>query len=58
MYDTRMEGEKHSPGTMKNYVTTEDYIKRFIKTKFGKEDLFLTQLNQEFIIEFEILYPK
>src|SRR5207253_2703821 len=37
----------------KNYVTTEDYVKRFIKTKYGKEDLFLKQLNQEFIIEFE-----
>jgi integrase/recombinase XerD len=52
-YHTKMEGEKLSPGTMKNYVTTEDYVKKFIKTKFGKEDLFLKQLNQEFIIEFE-----
>ena len=52
-YHTKMEGEKLSPGTMKNYVTTEDYVKRFIKSKFCKEDLFLKQLNQEFIIEFE-----
>lgn len=52
-YHTKMEGEKLSLGTMKNYVATEDYVKRFIKAKFGKEDLFLKQLNQEFIIEFE-----
>ena len=52
-YHEKMEGEKLSWGTMKNYVATEDYVKRFIKAKFGKEDLFLKQLNQEFIIEFE-----
>ena len=39
-YHAKMEGEKLSPGTMKNYVTTEDYVKRFIKSEFGKEDLF------------------
>ena len=52
-YHFKMEGEKLSPGTMKNYVATEAYIKRFIGFKFQKEDVFLSELNYQFMTELE-----
>tara|TARA_R110002049_G_scaffold183243_1_gene351176 strand:+ start:360 stop:1301 length:942 start_codon:yes stop_codon:yes gene_type:complete len=41
------------PGTMKNYYTTEKYLKRFLKSKFKQEDIYLKQLNYRFILDFE-----
>jgi integrase/recombinase XerD len=52
-YHTKIEGEKLKAGTMKNYVATEDYIKKFLKSKFGVDDFALGRLNREFIIELE-----
>lgn len=37
----------------KNYSTTIEYLNRFIENKFQKKDVFLSQLNMEFITEFE-----
>jgi site-specific recombinase XerD len=40
-------------GTMKNYSTTEKYLKAFIPHKFRSDDIFLSKLNYEFISGFE-----
>ena len=41
------------PGTLKNYFTTERYIKRYLKNKLKTNDVFLKQLSYKFIIDFE-----
>ena len=43
-----------APGTLKNYFTTERYVKLFIKKKYGQRDIELTQLNFQFINEFDV----
>ena len=40
-------------GTMKNYTTTEKYLKAFIAQRFNSADIFLSKLNYEFISGFE-----
>lgn len=37
------------PGTMKNYYTTEKYIRRYLKTKLKREDIYLKQFNYGFL---------
>ena len=41
------------PGTLKNYFTTERYIKRFLKAKIKSSDIYLKQLSYGFIIDLE-----
>ena len=41
------------PGTLKNYDTTESYIKKFLLKKFNS-DIYLKQINYSFILEFEL----
>ncbi|WP_317130627.1 site-specific integrase [Algibacter pacificus] len=41
------------PGTMKNYYTTERYLKKFLKDKIKADDIYLKQLNYRFITDFE-----
>ncbi|WP_047415880.1 site-specific integrase [Cellulophaga sp. Hel_I_12] len=41
------------PGTLKNYFTTERYIKRYLKNKLKTNDVYLKQLSYKFIIDFE-----
>lgn len=36
-------------GTMKNYFTTQKYIHRFLKERFGTTDMFLSELSYKFI---------
>ena len=40
-------------GTIKNYYTTVRYLKEFVLKHFKKNDLYLSELNYEFIIHFE-----
>jgi site-specific recombinase XerD len=40
-------------GTMKNYITTEKYVRLFLKQKYKNADIFLSSLNYQFITEFE-----
>ncbi len=40
-------------GTLKNYYTTERYLKRFLKTRIKSCDIYLKQLSYSFIIDFE-----
>lgn len=42
-----------SSGTLKNYYTTEKYLRRFLKEKYKCSDIFLSSLNYQFITEFE-----
>lgn len=42
------------PGTLKNYFTTEKYIKKFLLKKKRINDIYLNQLSYSFIIDFEI----
>ena len=41
-----------SPGTLKNYFTTQKYLQRFLKGVFRKKDVYLSELNCRFITEF------
>jgi integrase len=41
------------PGTMKNYFTTENYLKKFLNVKFAAGDIPLTELSYSFITHFE-----
>lgn len=41
------------PGTLKNYFTTEKYIRKFLLTKKRTTDVFLNELSFSFIIDFE-----
>ncbi len=34
-----------SPGTLKNYFTTERYLKLFLETKHKAKDIALSELN-------------
>ncbi|HZJ36964.1 MAG TPA: site-specific integrase [Gillisia sp.] len=40
-------------GTLKNYYTTEKYLKRFLKIKLKTNDISLKRLSYRFIIDFE-----
>ncbi len=41
-------------GTLKNYGTTEKYILEYLKTKKGTSDIYLSEINYQFIIDFEL----
>jgi integrase/recombinase XerD len=41
------------PGTMKNYFTTEGYLKKFLSAKFASGDILLSELKYSFITHFE-----
>ncbi|TVZ27872.1 site-specific recombinase XerD [Gillisia sp. Hel_I_86] len=40
-------------GTMKNYYTTEQYLYKFLIKQFKSEDIYLKQINYQFITDFE-----
>jgi hypothetical protein len=54
----KIEGEKLRAGTIKNYYATEDYLKKFIKQKFGVDDITLSKINYQFITELEFYIRK
>ena len=41
------------PGTLKNYFSTEKYLKEFLQERLKTDDIFLIQLNYKFIVNFE-----
>ncbi|WP_132053079.1 site-specific integrase [Pseudocnuella soli] len=47
-----------APGTLKNYFTTERYVKLFLERKHKTKDIHLSELNFQFITEFEIFLRK
>jgi len=40
-------------GTMKNYYTTQKYVKEFLKERFKTSDKYLSELTYKFITDFE-----
>ena len=56
-HNTNMK-ELLSPGTLKNYFTTEKYLKLFLEQKQRRKDIYLSELNYQFITEFEIFLRK
>lgn len=52
-YHTQVAVSKLAPGTMKNYYTTESYLKKFVKNQYRKSDIILEELNYRFILDFE-----
>lgn len=52
-YHNKNMKEVLTQGTLKNYYTTEKYIKRFLLDKYRSNDIFLSSLNYQFITEFE-----
>ena len=47
-----------APGTLKNYFTTERYVKLFLVKKHRAKDMSLSELNFQFITEFELFLRK
>ena len=41
------------PGTLKNYFSTEKYLKQFLRERLKTDDIYLIQLNYKFIVNFE-----
>lgn len=52
-YHNQEEKQTLEPGTMKNYFTTQKYIKEFIGKRFKTNDKYLSELNYKFITDFE-----
>jgi len=40
-------------GTLKNYFSTENYLRQFLQEKHKTNDIYLIQLNYRFIVNFE-----
>ena len=45
-------------GTLKNYFTTQKYIKLFLKEKYKSSDIYLKSLNYRFLADFEYFLRK
>ncbi len=45
-------------GTLKNYFTTKKYVILFLKKRFKTNDIYLSDLNYQFITEFEVFLRK
>jgi len=52
-YHNNEQGQLLEPGTMKNYYTTQKYIKEFIQERFKTGDKYLSELSYKFITDFE-----
>lgn len=51
-HNTQM-SETLSYGTLKNYFTTQKYIKQFLQEKRKKDDIYLSKLTFCFVVDFE-----
>ncbi|OXE96562.1 site-specific recombinase XerD [Flavobacterium araucananum] len=52
-YHNEQQVIKLAPGTMKNYYTTQRYIEKFLREKYYRNDIILSQLTYKFILDFE-----
>lgn len=52
-YHNEQQMHKLAPGTMKNYHTTQRYLKTFLREKLYRNDIALSQLKYKFILDFE-----
>jgi len=52
-YHNSEQAQVLEPGTMKNYFTTQKYLKEFIRERFNTNDKYLSELSYKFITDFE-----
>lgn len=52
-YHNQNHGNLLSWGSLKNYLTTEKYIKEFLEENFPSDDIYLKQLDFKFLKDFE-----
>lgn len=52
-YHSEHAAHRLAPGTMKNYKTTQRYIIKFIRQKYYRNDIVLSELNYKFLMDFE-----
>jgi site-specific recombinase XerD len=52
-YHNSEQAQVLEPGTMKNYFTTQKYLKAFIRERFNTNDKYLSELSYKFITDFE-----
>lgn len=52
-YHNEQMEESLSQGTLKNYHTTERYVRLFIEKKLKAKDIYLSKLSYRFLIDFE-----
>jgi len=52
-YHNHDQKEILEPGTMKNYFTTQKYVREFIRERYKTSDKYLSELNYKFITDFE-----
>lgn len=57
-YHNTTMGDSLAPGTMKNYYTTQKYVKKFLMSKFHRSDIHLSELTYKFISDFEFFLRK
>jgi site-specific recombinase XerD len=57
-YHNTTMGDSLAPGTMKNYYTTQKYVKKFLMSKFRRSDIHLSELTYKFISDFEFFLRK
>lgn len=53
-YHNEVESSKIRASTMKHYHVTQRYLVRFLKFKFGQDDIPLHELNHKFLLDFEV----
>ena len=52
-HHNEQQGIKLASGTMKNYYTTQRYIKKFLIEKYYRTDIVLSELTYKFLLDFE-----
>ncbi len=57
-YHNTTQDENLQWGTLKNYKTTKKYVELFLKEKYKKHDIYLSELNYKFICDFEYFMRK
>jgi site-specific recombinase XerD len=57
-YHNTFQDENLKWGTLKNYFTTSRYLDAFLKKKYKKDDIYLADLNYQFIADFEYFLRK
>jgi integrase len=53
-YHNEMSAGVLAHGTMKNYYTTQRYMREFVKKKYRRSEYYLSELNYKFILDLEI----
>ncbi|MES2488138.1 MAG: site-specific integrase [Bacteroidota bacterium] len=52
-YHNEQSVHRLASGTMKNYTTTQKYLLKFIREKYYRNDIVLSELNYKFLLDFE-----